>query len=128
MTDRTEYGLPAAFAPGRISATLPGGSIGRRAFMTDSDNRITSGPKGDGAREHISAKIYPVAAHEQGALFTGLPVPIDELMKRQGINGPQGLAAFADPEWELDQESERFLEAIFAESDSASSGASAGLS
>ena len=128
MTDRTEYGLPAAFASGRISATLPSGSIGRHAFMTDADNRITSGPKGDGAREHISAKIYPVAAHEQGALFTGLPVPIDELMKRQGINGPQGLAAFADPEWELDQESERFLEAIFAESDSASSGASAGLS
>jgi len=27
------------------------------------------------------------------------------------------LAAIADPEWELDVESERFLEAIFAESD-----------
>jgi hypothetical protein len=31
--------------------------------------------------------------------------------------GPQRLAAFADPEWELDEESERFLEANFAESD-----------
>jgi len=27
------------------------------------------------------------------------------------------VAAIADPEWELDVESERFLEAIFAESD-----------
>ena len=94
--------------------------------MTDADNRITPGPKGEGAREHISVKIHPEAAHEQRPLFTEQPVPIDELMKRQGIDGPQGLAAFADPEWELDEESERFLEAIFAESDFASSGASAG--
>jgi len=25
--------------------------------MTDADNRITPGPKGEGAREHISVKI-----------------------------------------------------------------------
>jgi len=52
-------------------------------------------------------------------------VPIDELMNRQGIPGPQGWAAFADQEWELDEQSERFIEAIFADSDSASSGAPA---
>ena len=54
-------------------------------------------------------------------MFTKFPVPIHELMKRQDISGPQGLAAFADPEWELDEESQRFLEAIFAESDSGQS-------
>jgi len=94
--------------------------------MTDTDHMFSPTLKGEGVRDGISAKIHPVAAHEQEALFTELPVPIDELMKRQGIAGPQGLAAFADPEWELDEESERFLEAIFAESDFASSGASAG--
>ena len=63
------------------------------------------------------AEIHPVAVYEQTALFTGVPVPIDELMARQAIGSPQGLAAFADPEWEFDEESERFLEAIFAETD-----------
>ena len=63
------------------------------------------------------AEIHPVAVYEQTALFTGLPVPINELMARQAIGSPQGLAAFADPEWEFDEESERFLEAIFAETD-----------
>jgi len=63
------------------------------------------------------AEIHPVAVYEQTALFTGLPVPIDELMARQAIGSPQGLAAFADPEWEPGEESDRFLEAIFAESD-----------
>ena len=58
-----------------------------------------------------------MAVYEQTALFTGLPVPIDELMARQAIGSPQGLAAFADPEWEPGEESDRFLEAIFAESD-----------
>lgn len=50
-------------------------------------------------------------------MFTKFPVPIHELMKQQGISGPQGLAAFADPEWELNEESRRFLEAIFAENE-----------
>ena len=58
------------------------------------------------------------AGHVPAAIFTKFPVPIHELIKRQGISGPQGLAGFADPEWELDEESQRFLEAIFAESDS----------
>ena len=58
---------------------------------------------------------YPDDAGHVPAVFTKSPVPIGELMKRQGISGPQGLAAFADPEWELDEESQRFLEASFAE-------------
>lgn len=66
------------------------------------------------------AKSRQTAENAPTALCTGAPVPIDELMKQLGIGGPQGLAAFADPEWEFDVESERFLEAIFAESDQAS--------
>ena len=61
------------------------------------------------------------AGHVPATMFTKFPVPIHELIKRQGISGPQGLAGFADPEWELDEESQRFLEAIFAESDSGQS-------
>ena len=68
--------------------------------------------------KHPMDTSYPDhAGHVPAALFTKSPVPIGELMQRQGISGPQGLAAFADPEWELDEESQRFLEAIFAESD-----------
>jgi len=62
-------------------------------------------------------EIHPVAEYEQTALFTGAPLPLEQLMERQAIRGPQGLAAFADPEWEPDDESERFLEAIFAENE-----------
>jgi len=64
---------------------------------------------------------YPGDAGHVPAVFTKSPVPIHELMGRQGISGPQGLAAFTDPECELDEESQRFLEAIFAESDSGQS-------
>lgn len=62
-------------------------------------------------------EIHAVAEYEQTALFTGAPLPLGQLMERQAVHGPQGLAAFADPEWEADDESERFLEAIFAEND-----------
>jgi hypothetical protein len=57
------------------------------------------------------------AEHVPAAMFTKSPLPIGELMKQQGISGPQGLAAFADPEWEFDEDSWRFLAAIFAESE-----------
>lgn len=57
------------------------------------------------------------AEHVPAALSTKSPVPIGELMKQQGVSGPQGIAALADPEWELNEESQRFLEAIFAESE-----------
>jgi hypothetical protein len=53
----------------------------------------------------------------KGELFTGAPVPLCRLMERQGLHSPQGLSAFTDPEWESDDQSERFLEAIFADSD-----------
>lgn len=92
-------------------------NIRRHAFMAETDSSITPIPKSEDARKRVPAESRQTADHAPTTLFTGTPVPIDELMKRQGIGGPQGLAAIADPEWELDVESERFLEAIFAESD-----------
>ncbi len=85
--------------------------------MTNVDSRIKLTLGGERVKEDTSADIHPVAVYEQAPLYTGQPLPIVELMARQAIDGPQGLAPFADPEWELDGESERFLEAIFAESD-----------
>lgn len=85
--------------------------------MTDADNKIALTPEDERTTEGTSTEIPSVALGGQTVLFTGPPVPMDELMKRQGIDGPQGLAAFVDPEWELDEESERFLDVIFAETD-----------
>lgn len=85
--------------------------------MAETNSSMTPIPKSEDARKRVPAESRQTADHAPTPLFTGTPVPIDELMKRQGIGGPQGLAAIADPEWELDVESERFLEAIFAESD-----------
>jgi len=88
--------------------------------VTDSSNRITLTMNGEHAQNGIAlevVKIHAVAEHEQTALFTGAPLPLDQLMERQAVHGPQRLAAFADSEWQADDESERFLEAIFAEND-----------
>jgi len=85
--------------------------------MAETDSSITPVPESEDAKKRVSAESRQKAEYAPTALFTATPVPIDELMKRQGIGGPQGLATFADPEWELDEESDRFLEAIFAESD-----------
>jgi hypothetical protein len=57
-------------------------------------------------------EIHAVPEYEQTALFTGEPLPLSELMERQGVRGPQGLAALADPEWEENEESDLFLEAL----------------
>jgi hypothetical protein len=84
--------------------------------MAETDSSIAPIPKSEDARKRVPAERPQTGERAATALFTATPVPIDELMKRQGIGGPQGLAAIVDPEWELDAESERFLEAIFAES------------
>ncbi|MEI6449138.1 MAG: hypothetical protein WCP98_04210 [Actinomycetes bacterium] len=85
--------------------------------MAETDSSMTAIPEMEDAKKRGSAESRQTADHAPTALFTGTPVPIDELMKRQGIGGPQGLAAFADPDWELDEQSHRFIEAVFAESD-----------
>jgi len=85
--------------------------------MAETDSSITPIPKSEVAKERVSAGSRQTDDHALTALFTATPVPIGELMKQQGIGGPQGLAVFADPEWEANEESKRFLRAIFAESD-----------
>lgn len=63
------------------------------------------------------AEIHAVPEYEQTSLFTGAPLPLAELMRRQGVRKPQGLAAFADPEWEDDEGSALFLEALLDEAE-----------
>lgn len=58
-------------------------------------------------------EIQAVPQYEQTSLFTREPVPLEELLRRQGVLAPQGLRFVADPEWQDNDESERFLEAIF---------------
>ena len=53
----------------------------------------------------------------RSGLFTRRPVPLEQLMESQGIHGLQGFSTFTDPEWESDDQSQRFLEAIFADVD-----------
>jgi hypothetical protein len=47
--------------------------------------------------------------------WTNEIVPLETLRKEQGIDGPQGLAAFSDPDWQPGVESDRFLEALFSD-------------
>jgi hypothetical protein len=47
-------------------------------------------------------RIEPVELGDQSTLFTTQPVPDQDLLASQGISGPQGLAALADPEWDDD--------------------------
>ena len=47
-------------------------------------------------------RIEAVEQGDQAALFTQEPMPDVDLLDRQGIVGPQGLAALADPEWNED--------------------------
>jgi hypothetical protein len=47
-------------------------------------------------------RIEPVEQGEQATLFTAEPTPDSDLLARQGITGPQGLASLADPEWDED--------------------------
>ena len=48
---------------------------------------------------------------EQSTLFTTEPTPDAELLARQGIVAPQGLARLADPEWD-EEADEPYLEAL----------------
>jgi hypothetical protein len=69
---------------------------------------ITSPLRGTMTIERIEA-----VESEQSALFTMIPVDEDELLARQGIVGPQGLAALADPEWEDDTD-DAYLAALLS--------------
>jgi hypothetical protein len=56
-------------------------------------------------------RVDSIGEHAQDALFTLVPVAVEELRSEQGINGPQGIAALVDGAWKDDEESRRFLEA-----------------
>jgi hypothetical protein len=69
--------------------------------MAETDSSITPIPKSEDAKTRVSAESRQTAEHAPTKVFTVPTLPIDELMKQQGIRGPQGLAVFADPEWEF---------------------------
>lgn len=56
-------------------------------------------------------RIEEVEQGEQTALFTPEPTPDAELLDQQGIEGPQGLAAIGDPEWN-EETDDVYLEAL----------------
>jgi hypothetical protein len=56
-------------------------------------------------------RIEAVEQGEQSMLFTNEPMPDAELLARQGISAPQGLASLADPEWD-DAADDAYLEAL----------------
>jgi hypothetical protein len=62
--------------------------------------------------EVLDVRRDAVPEFEQTSLFTGAPLALTELMRLQGVRGPQGLAALADPEWEDNEQSDLFLEAL----------------
>lgn len=58
-------------------------------------------------------RIEPVDEVDQSVLFTIEPVAENELLARQRITVPQGLDAFADPEWE-DETDDAYLAALLS--------------
>ncbi len=57
-------------------------------------------------------RIEPVDM-EQSALFTAAPVDEEELLARQGITSPQGIASLSDPEWD-DETDDAYLAALLS--------------
>lgn len=55
--------------------------------------------------------IEPIGEYEQTELFSVERRPLAELLARHGLE-PQGWDVFADPDWQDDEDSKRFLEAL----------------
>ena len=55
--------------------------------------------------------LDPLPEHTQDELFTVETIPLTQLRAEQAIEGPQGLDALVDENWEDDEESRLFLEA-----------------
>lgn len=83
-----------------------------KVVVADGEGRLTSPQRGSMELEGLK----PALPHEQTALFSEERVSLDELLKVQDITRPQGLSALGDPEWEDDDESERFLEFVLGRS------------
>lgn len=84
--------------------------IGSRVWVRGS-GRTTSSRGGSLDIE----EIHSVPAYEQTSLFTGTPISLQQLMNAQHVERPQGLSTLADPEWQDDEESDRFIEAILSD-------------
>lgn len=83
-----------------------------KVVVADGEGRLTSPRRGSMELEALK----PALPHEQTPLFSEERVPLDELLKLQNIARPQGLAALGDPEWEDDEESDRFLKFVLGRS------------
>ncbi len=59
--------------------------------------------------------LEEVVEHEQDALFTIEPVPVEQLRAEQHIAGPQSLAGLVDDEWQDDEQGRRYLEAVLGD-------------
>lgn len=58
------------------------------------------------------AEVHPIERHEQTPLFTFERVPLDELIARQGVTGPQGLPSLLGEEPVDDDELDAFLDSV----------------
>lgn len=79
-----------------------------RIVWAEGSGKLTSSLRGSMAIE----RIEPVDV-EQSSLFTSAPVDEDELLARQGIEGPQGLDALSDPQWD-DETDDAYLAALLS--------------
>lgn len=79
-----------------------------RIVWVEGSGRLTSPLRGSMAIE----RIEPVDV-EQSSLFTSTPIDEDELLARQGISEPQGLAALSYADWD-DETDDAYLEALLS--------------
>lgn len=79
-----------------------------RIVWVEGSGKLSSPLRGSMAIERIESVDV-----EQSPLFTTAPVDEDELLARQGISAPQGLAALSYAEWH-DERDDAYLEALLS--------------
>lgn len=79
-----------------------------RIVWVEGNGKLTSPLRGAMTIERIESVDV-----EQSTLFTSTPVDEDELLAHQGIDGPQGLGALDDPEWDDDTD-DAYLAALLS--------------
>src|SRR5690606_17830624 len=84
------------------------GLIGKIVWATGSGH-LNTPKKGTMQLE----RVVPAFGGEQTQLFTHEPGPINQLLVRRGIAGPQGLDALSSDEWVGDEADEAYIAALF---------------
>lgn len=79
-----------------------------RIVWAEGDGKLTSPLRGSMTIERIESVDV-----EQSTLFTATPVDEDELLARQGISAPQGLAALSYADWD-DETDDAYLAALLS--------------